>query len=52
METLPIQNEQEYEAALAEAEALMDATPGTAEGDRLDALVTRIEAYEAQHWGV
>ena len=30
----------------------MDAEPGTSEGDRLDILVTLIEAYEARHWRI
>lgn len=48
----PIRNEEDYEAALVEVDALMDASPGTPEGDRLDVLVTLIEAYEARHWMV
>ena len=48
----PIHNEEDYEAALAEVDALMDAIPGTPEGDRLDVLVTLIEAYEARHWAI
>lgn len=48
----PIRNEADYEAALAEVDSLMDASPGTPEGDRLDVLVTLIEAYEARHWAV
>jgi HTH-type transcriptional regulator / antitoxin HigA len=48
----PIRNEEDYEAALAEVDALMDAAPGTPEGDRLDVLVTLIEAYEARHWNI
>ena len=48
----PIRNEADYEAALAEVDSLMDAAPGTSEGDRLDVLVTLIEAYEARHWTV
>jgi len=39
-------------AALAEVSGLMDAAPGTPEGDRLDILVTLIEAYEARHWPI
>ncbi len=46
----PISSEAEYDAALAEVDALMDAAPDTLEGDRLDALVTLIEAYEARRW--
>ncbi len=48
----PIHDEDDYEAALAEVDALMDATPGTPEGDRLDVLVTLIEAYEARCWAI
>ena len=48
----PIRTENDYDAALAEVDALMDAVPGTAEGDRLDVLVTLIEAYEARHWAI
>jgi HTH-type transcriptional regulator / antitoxin HigA len=48
----PIRSEDDYEAALAEVEALMDAAPGTPDGDRLDVLVTLIEAYEARHWSI
>lgn len=45
----PISTEAEYQAALALAESLMDAAAGTPEGKRLDALATRIQAYEEQH---
>jgi HTH-type transcriptional regulator/antitoxin HigA len=48
----PIHDEEEYDAALAEAAGLMDAPPGTVESDRLEVLVTLIEAYEARHWAI
>jgi len=48
----PIRSEADYDAALAEVSGLMDAAPGTPEGDRLDILVTLIEAYEARHWPI
>jgi HTH-type transcriptional regulator / antitoxin HigA len=48
----PIRGEADYDAALAEVEALMGATPGSRDGDRLDVLVTLIEAYEALHWAI
>jgi HTH-type transcriptional regulator/antitoxin HigA len=52
VEVSPIRSEQDYEAALAEIEPLMSAHPGTAEGDRLDVLVTLVQAYEAEHHAV
>jgi HTH-type transcriptional regulator/antitoxin HigA len=48
----PIHTEHDYENALADVEALMDAEPGTPAGDRLDVLVTLIEAYETRHWEI
>jgi HTH-type transcriptional regulator/antitoxin HigA len=48
----PIRSEEDYEAALSAIDALMDASPGTAEGDRLDVLVTLVEAYEDRHWPI
>jgi HTH-type transcriptional regulator/antitoxin HigA len=48
MEIRPIRTEQDYEAALAEIEHHFDAAPGTADGDRLDVLVTLVASYEAR----
>jgi HTH-type transcriptional regulator/antitoxin HigA len=48
----PIKTEADYDTALAEIATLMDAEPGTSEGDRLDVLVTLVEAYEAKHWRI
>jgi HTH-type transcriptional regulator / antitoxin HigA len=48
----PIRNEEDYEAALAEVDGLMDTVPGTLDGARLDVLVTLIEAYEARQWPI
>jgi HTH-type transcriptional regulator / antitoxin HigA len=48
----PIKTEADYDAVLAEIDTLMDADPGTPEGDRLDILVTLGEAYEAKHWRI
>lgn len=52
VEIRPIRNEADYDAALAAVDALMDAEPGTPDGDRLDVLVTLIESYEARHWAI
>ncbi len=48
----PIRSERDYDAALKAIEGLMDAATGTPEGDRLDVLVTLVEAYEARHWAI
>jgi HTH-type transcriptional regulator / antitoxin HigA len=47
-----IRTEADYEAVLAEVDALMDAAPGTPQGERLDVLVTLLVAYEARHWSI
>src|SRR5437870_1735754 len=52
MDIRPIRTKADYRAALKEAERLWDAEPGTAEGDRIDVLVTLIEAYEAKHYPI
>jgi HTH-type transcriptional regulator/antitoxin HigA len=44
MNVKPIKNESDYDAALAEIAELMDARANTPEGDRLDVLVTLVEA--------
>lgn len=45
----PIRSEEDYDAALREIDKVMHAAPGTPEGDRLDVLVTLVQAYEAAH---
>lgn len=50
MDIKPIKSEADYLAALSEIEDLMQAAPDTPEGDRLDVLVTLVEAYERQHF--
>jgi len=52
MDIKPIRNTADYEAALQEVDKLMDAQPGTPDGDRLEVLVTLIEAYEARHFPI
>ena len=52
MDIRPIRTEADYVAALAEIERLFDAAPSTPEGDRLDVMVTLVEAYEAQHYPI
>ena len=50
MEIKPIKTDADYRAALKEVESLMTAEPGTLEGEKLDILVTLIEAYERTHF--
>lgn len=50
MQIRPIRTKADYRAALKEVEALMGAAPATAAGERLDVLVTLIEAYERRHY--
>lgn len=52
MEIKPIKNNRDYREALKEIDRLMDARPKTAEGDRLDVLVTLVEAWEEKHWPI
>ena len=46
----PIKTDGDYRRTLAEIEGLMTAERDTPEGDRLDVLVTLVEAWEAQHF--
>lgn len=49
MEIKPIKSETDYSEALLEVEKLMDAKLNSPEGDKLDVLVTLLEAYEEKH---
>jgi HTH-type transcriptional regulator/antitoxin HigA len=46
----PIKTEQDYDAALARVEFLMDIDRGEADDDELDVLSTLIELYEEKHF--
>ncbi len=50
MEIKPIRTKRDYAAALKSIEQLMTAKRNTPDGDRLDVLVTLVEAYEAKHF--
>ncbi len=50
MNIKPIKTKADHRAALKEIESLMMARLGTPEGDRLDVLVTLVEAYEKKHY--
>jgi HTH-type transcriptional regulator/antitoxin HigA len=46
----PIKTERDYRKALKEIENLWNAKPNTSMGDRLDVLVTLVEAYEQKYY--
>ena len=48
----PIHTDEDHTLALREIEGLMRAEAGTPEGERLDLLVTLVEAYEARRWPI
>ncbi|MGH8568998.1 MAG: helix-turn-helix domain-containing protein [Gammaproteobacteria bacterium] len=50
MDIKPIKTDDDYRAALKEIESLMTAEADTPEGERLDILVTLVEAYEKKHF--
>ncbi len=50
MNIKPIKTDTDYRAALKEVESLMTAEFNTPEGEKLDVLVTLIEAYERKHF--
>ena len=52
MKIEPIKTDVDYRRTLAEIEGLMTGKRDTPEGDRLDVLVTLVEAWEAQHYPV
>lgn len=52
MKIRPIKTEADYKTTLKEIEDLMSAEAGSPEGDRLDVLVTLIEAYERKHYQI
>lgn len=50
MDVKPIKTDEDYRVTLQEIESLMTAETGTSEGERLDVLVTLVEAYERRHF--
>jgi HTH-type transcriptional regulator / antitoxin HigA len=50
MNIKPIKTKADYRATLKEVESLMMAKADTPEGDKLDILVTLVEAYERAHF--
>ena len=52
MNIIPIKTQRDYHRILKEIEGLMTAKRNTPEGDRLDILVTLVEAWERKHYRV
>lgn len=50
MDIKPIKTDADYRVALNEIEQLMPAESNTPEGEKLDVLVTLVEAYEAKRF--
>lgn len=52
MNIKPIKTKADHRAALKEIETLMMAKLNSPEGERLDVLVTLVEAYERKHYAI
>jgi HTH-type transcriptional regulator/antitoxin HigA len=52
MDIRPIKTEADYERALAAIEQLWGAAVNTPKGDKLDILLTLVEAYEQAHYPI
>src|SRR6202163_526679 len=50
MDIAPIKSHRDYRRILREIEGLMKARRNSPEGDRLDVLVTLVEAWERKHY--
>lgn len=52
MDIAPLKTKRDYRRSLKEIEGLMSAKRNSPEGDRLDVLVTLVEAFEAKHYPI
>ena len=52
MKIEPIKNTRDYRRALKEIDRLFNAKPNTPLGDRLDVLVTLVDAWEERHYPI
>ena len=52
MDIKPIRTDLDHQAVLREIESLLGSQPGTPEADRLDVLVTLVEAYENRYFPI
>jgi HTH-type transcriptional regulator/antitoxin HigA len=52
MDIRAIRTKLDYRRTLKEIEMMMDATPNTPKGERLDVLVALVESYERKHYAL
>jgi HTH-type transcriptional regulator/antitoxin HigA len=52
MKIKPIRTDADHAAALRRIDSIMDALPGTPEGDELDVLATLVQAYEDRRFPI
>jgi len=52
MNIKPIKNKTDYNNALKQIDKLWNAEPNTSQGDKLEVLVTLVEAYEKKHFHI
>lgn len=52
MEIKPIRSEADHEAALKEIETLVNSQTGTPDADRMEVLVTLVEAFETKNYPI
>jgi HTH-type transcriptional regulator/antitoxin HigA len=52
MDIKPIRTEDDYAATLQMIDSLWGAPYGSLEGDKLDILITLVEAYEEKHYPI
>lgn len=52
MDIHPVKTETDYRNTLLRIDTLLDAAPGTEDGDELDVLAALVEAYERDHFPI
>jgi HTH-type transcriptional regulator / antitoxin HigA len=50
MDIAPIKSHRDYRRVLREVEGLMNARRNSPQGDQLDVVVARVEAWERKHY--
>lgn len=52
MKIKPIKTEEDYDTALSEIDLLWGSKPDTPKGDKLDVLITLVDAYEQENYPI